>query len=67
MGQVGHLKMTHLFHPAGPNESPSRGATLDAYLHSANNSFPDWDAYKHMIGLGWCNKDAGYAIKIGSK
>ena len=35
-------------------------------LHSANNSFPDWDAYKHMIGLG-CKKDAGYAIKIGSK
>jgi hypothetical protein len=23
--------MTHLFHPAVPNGSPSRGATLDAY------------------------------------
>jgi type 1 glutamine amidotransferase len=33
-------------------------------LHSANNSFPDWDAYNHMIGLGWRKKDAGYAIKI---
>ncbi len=34
-------------------------------LHSANNSFPHWDAYNHMIGLGWRSKDAGYAIQIG--
>jgi hypothetical protein len=39
MGQVGHLKMTHLFHPAGPNESPSRGATLDAYDMDATYQF----------------------------
>jgi type 1 glutamine amidotransferase len=34
-------------------------------LHSANNAFADWDAYNHMIGLGWRNKDAGTAIQIG--
>jgi type 1 glutamine amidotransferase len=34
-------------------------------LHSANNSFPDWDAYNHMIGLGWRNKDYGTALQIG--
>jgi Trehalose utilisation len=34
-------------------------------LHSANNSFADWDAYNHIIGLGWRNKDAGTAIQIG--
>ena len=22
-------------------------------LHSANNSFPDWEEYNKMIGLGW--------------
>jgi type 1 glutamine amidotransferase len=34
-------------------------------LHSANNSFPSWDAYNHMIGLGWRKKDAGFSIQIG--
>lgn len=34
-------------------------------LHSANNAFPDWDAYNHMIGLGWRKKDQGTAIEIG--
>jgi type 1 glutamine amidotransferase len=34
-------------------------------LHSANNSFPNWDAYNHMIGLGWRKKDAGVSIQIG--
>lgn len=34
-------------------------------LHSANNSFPNWDAYNHMIGLGWRDKDAGVAVQIG--
>ena len=34
-------------------------------LHAANNSFPDWDAYNHMIGLGWREKDAGTSIEIG--
>jgi type 1 glutamine amidotransferase len=34
-------------------------------LHSANNAFADWDAYNHMIGLGWRNKDFGTAIQIG--
>ncbi len=34
-------------------------------LHSANNSFADWDAYNRMIGLGWRNKDYGTALQIG--
>jgi len=34
-------------------------------LHSANNSFVDWDAYNRMIGLGWRKKDFGTAIQIG--
>ena len=34
-------------------------------LHSANNSFADWDAYNHIIGLGWRKKDYGTALQIG--
>ena len=34
-------------------------------LHSANNSFADWDAYNRMLGIGWRNKDYGTAIQIG--
>ncbi len=34
-------------------------------FHSANNSFADWDAYNHIIGLGWRKKDYGTAIQIG--
>jgi hypothetical protein len=34
VGQVSHFIMIHLFHPAVPNGSPSRGATLDAYILS---------------------------------
>ncbi len=33
-------------------------------FHSANNAFPHWDAYNRMIGLGWRNKDFGWAITI---
>ena len=33
-------------------------------FHSANNAFPEWDAYNRMIGLGWRSKDFGPAIKI---
>ena len=33
-------------------------------LHSANNAFPDWDAYNHIIGLGWRKKEYGTAIQI---
>ncbi|MCH6259007.1 DUF1080 domain-containing protein [Puniceicoccaceae bacterium K14] len=33
-------------------------------LHSANNSFPDWEAYNDMIGLGWRSADQGEAIEI---
>jgi len=34
-------------------------------LHSANNAFADWDAYNHIIGLGWRKKDFGTAIQVG--
>lgn len=34
-------------------------------LHSANNAFAEWDAYNHIIGLGWRSKDYGTAIQIG--
>lgn len=33
-------------------------------FHSANNSFPKWDEYNRMIGLGWRSKDFGYAITL---
>ena len=31
MGQVGHFKMTHLYHPPFQMDHPSRGVPLDAY------------------------------------
>ncbi len=33
-------------------------------LHSANNAFPQWEEYNKMIGLGWRNKNFGWAITI---
>jgi hypothetical protein len=33
-------------------------------FHSANNSFPEWEEYNKMIGLGWRNADQGVAIEI---
>jgi type 1 glutamine amidotransferase len=33
-------------------------------FHSANNAFSDWDEYNLMIGLGWRNKDFGWAITL---
>jgi uncharacterized protein len=33
-------------------------------FHSANNAFPEWEAYNRMIGLGWRKKDFGPAIQI---
>jgi type 1 glutamine amidotransferase len=33
-------------------------------FHSANNAFAQWPAYNDMIGLGWRNKDFGWAITI---
>ena len=32
--------------------------------HGGNNAFPDWPAYNEMIGLGWRNKDFGWAIAV---
>src|SRR5262245_50500114 len=28
-------------------------------VHAANNSFPNWDEYNKMIGMGWRNKGGG--------
>lgn len=36
-------------------------------FHSANNAFPHWGAYNRMIGLGWRNKDFGWAITINEE
>ncbi len=33
-------------------------------FHSANNSFPEWEEYNKMIGLGWRKPDQGVAIEI---
>ena len=33
-------------------------------FHSANNSFPEWEEYNKMIGLGWRKADQGVAIEI---
>jgi type 1 glutamine amidotransferase len=33
-------------------------------FHSANNAFPHWPEYDRMIGLGWRNKDHGWAIRL---
>ncbi|MEP7318224.1 MAG: ThuA domain-containing protein [Panacibacter sp.] len=35
-------------------------------LHSANNAFPHWKEYDKMIGLGWRDATAGYALEIDS-
>lgn len=32
--------------------------------HSANNAFPNWDAYNDIIGLGWRKADQGTSIAI---
>lgn len=32
--------------------------------HSANNSFPEWPEYDKMIGVGWRNKNHGFALTI---
>jgi type 1 glutamine amidotransferase len=36
-------------------------------FHSANNSFPEWEEYNKMIGLGWRKADQGAAIEIIDK
>lgn len=35
-------------------------------LHSANNSFPDWEEYNLMIGLGWREPEKGISIQVTS-
>lgn len=33
-------------------------------FHSANNAFPQWVEYNRMIGLGWRQKDFGWAVTL---
>ncbi len=33
-------------------------------FHSANNAFPHWPEYERMIGLGWRDKDRGFALQL---
>ena len=35
-----------------------------AIVHAANNSFPGWDEYDQMIGLGWRDRDYGGALVV---
>ena len=35
-------------------------------LHSGNNAFPEWEEYNRMIGLGWRNKNFGWALTVDS-
>jgi len=42
-----------------------RGGGGLVIFHSANNSFPNWEAYNEMIGLGWRNKDFGPTLIVG--
>ena len=57
----------------GPSWPTEVQESLEAYvenggglyvLHSGNNAFPEWEAYNRMIGLGWRDKDFGYAITV---
>lgn len=36
-------------------------------LHSGNNAFSHWPEYNKMIGLGWRDKNFGYALEIDSE
>jgi hypothetical protein len=58
----------------GPMWPPRARAAFEAFvregggvfiLHSANNAFAGWEAYDHMIGLGWRNKESGWALRLG--
>lgn len=42
----------------------SNGGGVFIY-HSANNAFPQWDAYNRIIGLGWRQPDQGVALAVG--
>jgi hypothetical protein len=34
--------------------------------HAGNNAFKDWPAYNEMLGLGWRNKDFGWAVSVSA-
>jgi uncharacterized protein len=57
----------------GPRWPQRVEADLEAYVknggglfifHAGNNAFEKWDAYNRMIGLGWRDKNFGWAITI---
>jgi type 1 glutamine amidotransferase len=35
-------------------------------FHAANNSFPNWEAYNEMIGLGWRTRDFGPSLVVAN-
>ena len=35
--------------------------------HAANNPFPGWEAYEHMVGLLWRRPDAGYGAYVDAE
>ena len=57
----------------GPSWPEAVKQEFDAYLkagggvyvwHSGNNAFADWPEYNEMIGMGWRQKDFGWAISV---
>jgi uncharacterized protein len=45
-------------------EAYVRGGGGVFIYHSANNAFPNWDAYNQIIGLGWRRADQGDALTL---
>ena len=57
----------------GPQWTQAVEKSLQAYVenggglfvfHAGNNSFRHWDEYNRMIGLGWRDRDFGWAITV---
>ena len=63
----GHTEAKGIHWPRQVEEALEQYVTSGGGLviyHAANNSFPKWDAYNRMIGLGWRNPDFGPSIVI---
>lgn len=57
----------------GPRWPQRVEADLETYVknggglfifHAGNNAFEEWEVYNRMIGLGWRDKDFGWAITV---
>ena len=57
----------------GPQWPRSVEETLEAFVrkggglyvyHAGNNAFPHWKVYNQLIGLGWRDKDFGWALRV---